>query len=217
MLEAIPTLSERPLRVAEIGCGDGRIAQLLAGLGHHVTACDASADMLTRAEGRCLENDLIRFVNLPLQHATPEALGGEFDVVVCHAVLEWLTDPEAAIATLVRLLRPAGTLSLLFYTRNASRLRQVAEGDIDRILAGPDARSPGRSNPLDPVAVAEWVTSSGVNVRSRSGIRIVHEFLREPPDAASLQRVIAVERALSRREPFDMLGRHIHLVGERVS
>jgi tRNA 5-carboxymethoxyuridine methyltransferase len=39
-----------------------------------------------------------------------------FDVVCCHAVLEWLADPEEDVEHLARFLRPEGRLWLMFYT-----------------------------------------------------------------------------------------------------
>ena len=48
---------------------------------------------------------------------TANYLGDEmFDVVCCHAVLEWLADPEETVEHLARFLRPEGCLSLMFNT-----------------------------------------------------------------------------------------------------
>ena len=39
-----------------------------------------------------------------------------FDVVCCHAVLQWLAHPEETVEHLARFLRPEGRLWLMFYT-----------------------------------------------------------------------------------------------------
>lgn len=41
--------SDRPLRIADVGCGDGRHARLMAERGHEVVAIDISEALLTRA------------------------------------------------------------------------------------------------------------------------------------------------------------------------
>jgi S-adenosylmethionine-dependent methyltransferase len=51
----------------------------------------------------------------------PGVLGSAaFDVVACHAVLEWLADPGAAVAGLATFLQAGGFLSVMFYNREAA-------------------------------------------------------------------------------------------------
>jgi S-adenosylmethionine-dependent methyltransferase len=50
--------------------------------------------------------------------------GESFDVIICHAVLEWLADPQDALGRLSGLLKADGLLSLMFYNRNASLLKR---------------------------------------------------------------------------------------------
>jgi S-adenosylmethionine-dependent methyltransferase len=120
----------------------------------------------------------------------PGVLGGEaFDVVACHAVLEWLADPGAAVAGLAAFLQVGGFLSLMFYNREAALLKRMLSG-------GPAA--------------------AGLAVRPKAGIRIFHDHLRDPAlRAEHLDELIAVELAARRREPFASLGQHIHLIATR--
>ncbi|NQV68603.1 MAG: methyltransferase domain-containing protein, partial [Pseudohongiella sp.] len=41
---------DKALRVLDVGCGLGQMAQLLASHGHQITACDVSSVMLQRAQ-----------------------------------------------------------------------------------------------------------------------------------------------------------------------
>lgn len=114
-----------PLRAsAEIliaGCGTGREARTLAQRfpEARITAIDMSEASLAYAEERCAGLG-VRFRRLDLHHAAE--LGQEFDLISCSGVLHHLQDPEAAWAALVAVLRPAGVMRVMLYSKIA-RLR----------------------------------------------------------------------------------------------
>ncbi len=54
---------------------------------------------------------------------------GDFDLVLCHAVLEWLAQPQQALHKLFGLIRPGGHLSLMFYNRDALIFRNLIRGN----------------------------------------------------------------------------------------
>ncbi len=149
------------------------------------------------------------------------SIDGGFDVVACHAVLEWLADPKTALGCLVELLKPGGGLSLMFYNRNAVLLKQVFSGEFVEALRERREEYSSRgwgdgATPLAEETVHEWLDEYGLAVGSRSGIRIFHDHL--PEDARSrgrLDGLLEVERELRKQEPFASLGQHICLICER--
>ncbi len=101
-----------PADVADLGCGTGSLAVLLAGQGYAVHGVDASARMLDAARAKAATSG----VALGLSHADAAAppLGdGSVDVVLCRHVLWALPEPEEVLARWVRLLRPGGRLVLV--------------------------------------------------------------------------------------------------------
>ncbi|MGI6368380.1 MAG: class I SAM-dependent methyltransferase [Anaerolineae bacterium] len=101
---ARPVAGERAL---DVGTGTGHYAHRLATLGLTVSALDASAEMLAVAQSKPGEIDwrLADAHQLPF----PE---NSFDLVVSVTALEFLKDPAAAIADMLRVLRPGGRLVL---------------------------------------------------------------------------------------------------------
>jgi S-adenosylmethionine-dependent methyltransferase len=218
MLANIPALQQpQPLRVWEAGGGAGQMARLLAGAGHRVLLSDISAEMLALAERELAE---LRPA-VDMRCASIETLAGElteeFPLVVCHAVLEWLADPRAALRALHARLAPGGYLSLMFYNIDSLKLTHALHGNVKKLLAGNFAGHPGGltpSHPLVPAQVYQWLEEMGLSVLSRCGIRTISEYLPESPrfDSALL---LELEQLYCRQEPFLQLARYIHVVCRR--
>lgn len=214
LLTEIPPLNKRrKLRVIDAGGGMGQIAARIAALGHDVTLCEPSPAMLRKAHAtmRKAGVDGVRFVQTALQDVRNE-VDGQFDVVLCHAVLEWLAEPRKALRPLVSLMKRDGYLSLLFYNRNAALLKRALAGDF-RL---DDRRAPNEPQPLDPDEVRSWAGRAGLCIVSTSGIRIFHDHLSQPiRRGKKLRQLIELETAYRKREPFASIAQHVHLVCRR--
>ena len=70
-----------PKLILELGCGTGSMAIELSKRNYEVIALDSSADMLTRAYNKALENDVdILFLN---QDMRDFELYGTVDIIIC--------------------------------------------------------------------------------------------------------------------------------------
>ena len=110
LLAGILRTAERPLRIVDVGCGDGMCTELTAELaredGHHVAGVDWAAAPLKQAAERGLT-----LVRGSLETGLPFA-SGSVDVVILSEVVEHLVDPDGGLAELYRVLRPGGHLVL---------------------------------------------------------------------------------------------------------
>jgi ArsR family transcriptional regulator len=103
---ALLGLLDPELTVGDLGCGTGRLAEVLAPLVRRVVAVDGSADMLEAARAR-----LDRYGNVEVRDGEIEALPldeGELDVAVLALVLHHLPEPAVALAEVARVVRPGG-------------------------------------------------------------------------------------------------------------
>lgn len=107
----IALLPPIPSKVADLGCGTGSLAQLVAEEGHRVDGVDFSAEMVRRASAKAGSYPGTAFV--VGDAAEPPLRDGEYAVVLCRHVLWALPDPAAALARWVRLLTPDGRLALV--------------------------------------------------------------------------------------------------------
>ncbi len=212
-------LGPAPLRVLDAGGGSGELAGRLAALGHDVTLCDLSGEMLALARRRCAElapGARVRFVQAPLQ-ALPPAAAGPYDLVLGHAVLEWLAAPRAGLAALCGHVRPGGLLSLLFYNRHGLVLKRLLHGQLDLARAArPTGRGLTPDHPLDPAEVLGWLAEEGFTRLVHSGVRCISDYLtgeaRASVDEARLQET---ELHLSRQDPYRAIARYQHVLARR--
>ena len=96
------------LRVLDIGCGGGLLAEEFARLGCEVTGVDPSKESLSVGRRHATSQGL----TIQYQAAVGEALpftDASFDAVYCCDVLEHVSDLSRVIAETVRALKPRGT------------------------------------------------------------------------------------------------------------
>lgn len=220
LLDFVPTLQDGGLTILDAGGGSGHLAVRLARMGHRVTLCDLSEEMIGLARARAAQAGVshrIEFHCGAIQDFVAPA-PGTFDLLICHAVLEWVSDPRDVLRALRRLLHGGGYLSVMFYNRNAALLKQALKGDFEKALAASVGEQSyqgwGRGvNPLDNDAVAVWLEESDFNVVEKAAVRVLHDHIDEEKRGPTrLHSLLALEQHLSRVEPFVSLGQHTHIL-----
>ena len=101
-------------KVCDVGAGTGIFARFAQGLGLEVTGVEPVAGM--RAQFAAQSPDL------ELVDATAESLpfpDGSFDAVTCAQAFHWF-DPQPALREFARVLKPGGTLFLVWNARDES-------------------------------------------------------------------------------------------------
>jgi len=93
----------RGLELAEIGSGGGHVLRMFRDA--RLTAIDVSSVFLDTARKNLAGYD-VRFVKGEVDKL--DLPSASFDRIICTEVLEHTRDPEAILATIVRLLRPYG-------------------------------------------------------------------------------------------------------------
>lgn len=107
------------LKIVDIGCGGGILAEALASYGAHVTGIDLAEESLTVARLHALEKHV---KNVTYQHISAEdfALANteHFDVVTCLEMLEHVPDPSAIVRAAALLVKPNSPVFFSTLNRN---------------------------------------------------------------------------------------------------
>lgn len=221
--ELLPALMTQPtaLQVLDAGGGQGQFGLTLAHK-HPLTLCDISADMLTLAEAQARQAglDQVQFIHTSIQ-ALAQDVGHQqrYDLVLCHAVLEWVVDQPGLLDCLAQLVKPGGVLSLTFYNRHGLVMKNLLRGQVPPILTGnfrPHRGSLTPNRPLDPAQVLDWLSVRPWSVLCHSGIRVFQDYQLTPESRhMDPKALLDLELRLSREEPFRSLGRYQHLLLEK--
>lgn len=219
--EAVPALYDPAtprLTVLDAGGGEGQFSRGLARLGHRVHLWDLSAEMVRRAQAAVAAEGLEHLMTCR-QGAVQDLPPDTFDLVLFHAVLEWVADPQAVLRQVMARVREGGALSVMFYNQHSTVFRSVLRGFLRKVLAG-DIRGKGKGltpiSPLEPDEVLGWLQAGGFSVKVRTGIRVFHDYLHHDVRAkVDEEDLLALETDYSRREPYRSLARYYHVVAYR--
>ncbi len=206
-------LPKRPLRVLDIGAGLGHMSLWLAQQGHDVTLVEPALSMIETAQQRFTDAQChATFIHSDWQ-TFAEQQHTPYDLVLCHAVLEWLAEPTVILAALHRLTAIDGWLSLAFYNKDGLILQNLIKGNLRKLnqqrFTG-DAGGLTPQQPLDPRELAAQVEPLWM-IQQRSGIRVFHDYM--PPQfrqKIASEELISTELSYRRHPALSGLGRYLH-------
>ena len=248
-IEQMSVKLNRPLKILDVGAGLAQLSIQWAQRGHQVWVNDISDDMLTKAQAAAKQAPLLPPIlhnedGLNIEQSTVssgdtnhgsafdnmtwstcpyqslnEHLKGQFDLIMCHALLEWLGEPEAIMDFFDGWLSAHGVLSLCFYNPVSFDYRNLIMGNFN-LLNNPDFTSDNKKSltPNNPVAkevVTNWLAAHHYEVIKVSGLRVFHDY-------APLKRgghnhpeeVIKMELRYSELAPYKWMGRYLHYLAK---
>ena len=211
-----------PRDVLDIGGGTGGLAVRIGALGHRVTVVDPSPDALAALDRRAREHDVAVTGRQGDLSSLLDVVGPDSaDVVLCHGVLEVVDDPDAALATLARVVRPGGVLSLLVAQRHAAVIARAMAGHFQQALemlepaAAPSGRTGRRCTYDELTALA---SGAGFVVDTVHAVRVFTDLVPgslldlEPGATAAL---VELEQAVATRPEYLPLATQLHLLAHR--
>ena len=197
--------------VLDVGGADGADSRRFAKRGLAVTVVDPSAVMLDAVR----QQDGVRTAVLTLAELPArwlDLLGGPADLVLCHNVLQYCDDLEAALACAVSPLAAGGLVSLIA-TNPVNHVLTTAVRDLDPAGALEMIGSPTRYagvfdhdvRRITAGVAAQALSAAGCDVVARYGVLCVNHLITaderkgEPDFAADLERL---ELAVADRSPY---------------
>ncbi|MEV0821504.1 methyltransferase domain-containing protein [Nonomuraea rubra] len=216
--QLLPHLPATPCRILDVGSGQGTQALRMAARGHHVTALDASRELLGILEAGIQPGMRVRTVQAEAERLGELFEPGGFDAVLCHGVLMYFDDPDPLLAGLAGMLAPGGVLSLLVRNGDALAMRPGLLGDwagasraFDEVhylnRVGVTARADRLAELTRRLAVL------GLEVRQWYGVRVFTDVAADgTPVPGDLDELLAAEERAGRTDPYRAVAALTHLL-----
>ena len=212
-----------PVRVIDLGCGQGTQALRLARRGYEVTGVDASADLLARFERDLAAEPAevrarVRVERGLIERWAERAGVSRFAAVLCHGVLMYAGDPGPVLRAIARLAAPGGVVSLLVRNGDALAMRPGRLGDWAACAQafGSDryANRIGLTARADRFAdLARRLAGYGLDVTAWYGVRVFTDTApgdaEPPPD---LEALLACEEQAGRTDPYRQVAALLHVI-----
>lgn len=213
----------RSLNVLDAAGGNGVNAEHYLRQGHSVTLFDSDPAMLEQARSRL--GDLLercRIVEGSLERIVDLLPARQFDLILCHHVLEYLEDGLRVLKALRKLASPAGELSVITLNPVSEVIRAVVFRQ-DPALAHSkltdfnyDARWFGQANLYSLEQVIAGAEDAGWRLRDFRAIRVVADYLPEQEVTGDREReLFSLEEKLAGLEPYRRIGRYAQFCFEK--
>jgi 2-polyprenyl-6-hydroxyphenyl methylase/3-demethylubiquinone-9 3-methyltransferase len=158
------------LKVLDIGCGGGLVAEPLTRLGAAVTGLDAAAENIRVAREHAQQSGL----TIDYRAETAEQLdarGAQFDAVLALEIVEHVSDVPTFLAATAHLVKPGGALVLSTLNRTAKAFLQAVVG-AEYVLRWLPRGTHDWRRFQRPAEIARVLRASGLTVEDLTGMRL---------------------------------------------
>ena len=155
------------LRILDIGCGGGLLAEPMARLGADVVGADAAERNIPVAQVHAEQSGL----DIDYRHTTAEAMaanGEQFDVVLNMEVVEHVADPLAYLTACQQLLKPGGLMVCSTINRNPKSYLMAIIG-AEHIMRWLPKGTHEWSKFITPDELFELIKQAGLEPVDRTG------------------------------------------------
>jgi S-adenosylmethionine-dependent methyltransferase len=216
------------LKILDAGGGNGYPSIPLAQNGCQVVVADYSEAMIT--DGQRLMSELgldqsISFVLTRLEDLSSVIHNQDFDVVLCHNVLEYVESVPVVLRSILRPLKSRGMASITCKNRYSIAYHEAfLRGDLRAAKAAIGATetntifgSTARALAVDEIV--KMLEDHGCVIQADYGLRCMidywgdNERKTEPKTLAQLEEL---EFALAAEYPYKLLARHFQVIAQKA-
>jgi len=213
----------RSLRVLDAAGGNGVNTEYYLRQGYAVTLFDSDPEMLEQARDRLgALRERCQLVEGSLKQIAEVLPAEQFDLILCHHVLEYLQDGTPILKALHKLAAPGGELSLITLNPVSEVVRAIIFRQ-DPALANSkltdfhyDAKWFGQATLYSLEQVIALAEESGWQLRDFRAIRVFSDYIPEEEITEDREEeLISLEEKLMGLEPYRRIGRYVQFCFEK--
>jgi 2-polyprenyl-6-hydroxyphenyl methylase/3-demethylubiquinone-9 3-methyltransferase len=157
------------LRVLDVGCGGGLLAEGLTGRGARVVAIDMAPENIAAAREHAVESAMtIDYRCVDVEELARE-MSGQFDCVTCLEMLEHVPEPSRIVAACAAALRPGGSAFFSTINRNLKSFAMAIVG-AEYVLGLLPRGTHEYAKLIRPAELAAWCRGAGLEVTDLTGL-----------------------------------------------
>ena len=159
------------LRVVDVGCGGGILADALARRGAQVLGIDLAGKALKVAQLHALEAGTqgVRYREVSAEALAAE-MPGQFDVVTCMEMLEHVPDPASVVRACAALAKPGGWVFFSTIHRNAKAFALAIVG-AEYVLGMLPRGTHEYAKLIRPSELATYCRGAGLELQQMRGMQ----------------------------------------------
>jgi len=217
----------RSLRVLDVEGGNGFNSIYFAKQGHTVTLLDYSPAMLSEAEQAAKRENVfekITFCQADVGAIQDVFYGQQFDLILCHLLIEFVAEPRNVLMNICNLLASGGLLSILDANRYSEVYRQALQAndlvEALKVVGIKEYFIPwfSRMTPLFSSAeMVDILQTNGCEVVGDYGIRCLCDYLPNEPkyEEEYFKSLEQLERKLTDTYPYNLLARFYQVIMQK--
>lgn len=214
-------LDAATLNVADLGGGTGMMSREFAQRNHQVLLTDLSADVIEIAKERLADYNNVEIRQQSIVESLADNCFKTVDLILCHAVLEWLDSPLSVVSSLIENARPGSYLSISFFNHDANLFGNALYGNFDYIDKGLKVKNQVRLNPKNPLrpqeVLAHIQANDNATIVHDAGLRCFHDYMfdRDRVDER-YDGILHLEKQLGATHPYKYLGKYYHCIVRKL-
>lgn len=214
-----------PARILDLGGGNGLDTIPLVKLGYTAVILDFSHEMIAQGQRLAAQEKVADKITFQIEDAAQFVGQEEFDIILCHNLLQYVEDVTAVLQNIHQTLRTGGIFSLMI-TNPFTETLACALRDYDLAAAQENLTKSKKyvetfDTNIQRYTDAELKTmlqNCGFTLLEQYGIRAICDFMADNErkfDPDFYEQLEALELAVSNQYPFKLLARFYQFICQK--
>ena len=214
-----------PAHILDLGGGNGLDAVPLVEMGYTAVLIDFSQEMIAQGQKLAAQAQVSDKISFQVGDATQFVADEEFDIILCHNLLQYVADVTAVLKNIHQSLRPGGIFSFMI-TNPYTETLAYALRDYDLAAAQENLSKSTKYVETFDTHIQRYsddelkmmLQDCGFTLLEQYGIRAICDFMADNErkfDPDFYEQLERLETAVSNKYPYKLLARFYHFVCQK--